>query len=380
MRVMMLGPYPRSPHRIDGGVAAAMTYLSEELAAQPGLELFGVRIAGGVGESGGGGAFGWPISEVPLGRFGLTTFYRQQRATLKKLIDRIRPDIVHAQGVDVEGMLAVSCGVRTVVTVHGVLGETAKYKADLFSWARASLTAMVTERPTVRLAKDLIAISPYVTNHYRREIRGRVHEIPNAVAPRYFEIARSPEKGRLLFAGRVTKGKGVIDLIRAMALAPEANARIVLAGSCPDRNYENLVRNEAQRLGVATRVEFAGLLDEHALLRELSRAEALMLPSYQETAPMVVQQAMAAGIAVIASDVGGIPFQIENGATGLLHEPGNVSQIAGAIRRLHLDAMLSSRLGQAAKTAASALYDAKRVARATRSVYESILEESRGTT
>ena len=322
MRVMMIGPYPNSPDRIDGGVAAAMTYLSQALVATQELQLIGVRIAWGGETSQQGNEFAWPIVDLPLGKLSLSTLYRQQTAQLRDLVRRHRPDIIHGQGVDVAGYLAVSSGIPAVVTVHGLLSECAKFETQLKARARAMVTGMLTERRTIRRAADLIAISPFVTQYYGTGIAGRVHEVPNAVAPSFFEVKRYPERGRFLFAGRIANGKGLIDLLRAVASNNSTVKKVVLAGAAPDMAYENLVRMETARLGLSDIVVFAGLLDEASLQAEFSRAEALLLPSHQETAPMVVQQAMAAGLAVIASKVGGIPHQIQHDATGLLFEPG----------------------------------------------------------
>ena len=373
MRVMMIGPYPRSPNRIDGGVAAAMTYLSKALVAKHELQLVGVRIAWGDEISRQVNDFAWPIVDMPLGRLSLSSLYQRQKAHLRDLVRHHRPDIIHGQGVDVAGYLAVSAGIPTVVTVHGLLSECAKFETEMRARARAIVTGMLTERRTIRRATDLIAISPYVTEYYGAGIAGRVHEVPNAVAPSFFEVRRSPERGRFLFAGRIAKGKGLIDLLRAIATNSSTVKQLVLAGAAPDKSYEDLVRVESARLGLSNIVVFAGLLDEASLQEEFSRAEALLLPSYQETAPMVVQQSMAAGLAVIASRVGGIPYQIEHDATGLLFEPGNVDELAELIRRLALDGSLAPRLGAAAREVASARYDASQVASATISVYETVL-------
>ena len=73
----------------------------------------------------------------------------------------------------------------------------------------------------MRRATDLISISPYVGRYYEGEIKGRVHEVPNAIAPRFFRVPRAPERGRLLFAGRIAKGKGPHDLVHAVARIPD---------------------------------------------------------------------------------------------------------------------------------------------------------------
>jgi glycosyltransferase involved in cell wall biosynthesis len=368
----MIGPYPESPDRINGGVAAATVYLSQALARDPAIDLVGVRIT----NSEGGGdncAFSWPIEDLPLGRLAVSTFFRRQKRRFAEIVARVNPDIVHAQGADIAGYLAVECGRRTVVTVHGLLGECARFRTGLVARLREQVQAYLTEKRTIRGARDLIAISQFVANYYGRAITGRIHEIPNAVAPHFFQIQRTPEKGRLLFAGRIARGKGLHDLVRAAANVRHAVRRIVLAGWAPDKSYETKLRNEIRDLGMADHVEFTGLLDEQSLLREFARAEALVLPSYQETAPMVVQQAMAAGVAVIATKVGGIPYQLQHDVSGLLFEPGEIAQLGALLVRIREEESLAQRLGSAGQLVARERYQAESVAKATASVYSAML-------
>jgi glycosyltransferase involved in cell wall biosynthesis len=180
----------------------------------------------------------------------------------------------------------------------------------------------------------------------------------------------------LLFAGRIAKGKGPHDLVHAIARIPDKFGRLILAGATPDPAFERGLRADVERLGLAGRVEFAGLLDEPALLQEFARAEALVLPSYQETAPMVVQQAMAAGLAVVASRVGGIPQQVEHDANGLLFDAGDVAALASLLARLHDEPGLASRLANAGRAVAEERYDASSVAAATRMVYEEVIGDA----
>jgi glycosyltransferase involved in cell wall biosynthesis len=238
---------------------------------------------------------------------------------------------------------------------------------------RARLAEWLIERQTLRMAREVISISPFVTEYYGREIRGRVHEIPNAIAASFFGLPRAPERGRILFAGRINQRKGALDLVHAVGRHPAMTSKLGFAGSSQDAAFEMHLREEIARLRLGSLVQFAGLLDEPSLLDEFSRAEVLVLPSYQETAPMVVQQAMAAGLAVVATDVGGIPHQIEHGATGLLFRAGDVEQLSTHIRRFHDDPALSQQLGSAAKSRAMTRFGAHRVASATRASYELIL-------
>lgn len=369
----MVGPFPKSPDRIDGGVASALTYLSEALARDPAVELLGVRIMTGPTSMRMDGGFAWPISDLPLGRMSLSTLYVRQKRRLARLLEQLRPDLVHAHGADVSGYIAIGCGVPTVVTVHGLLAECARYQTNPTSRLRATLAAFVTERHTVRRANHLIAISPFVSRYYGTDIRGQVHEIPNAVSPRFFQVARKPEPGRLLYAGRISHGKGLIELLQAVARNRARVSCLVLAGAAQDADYRARIAAKVEGLGLADKVTIAGLLDDRALLEEFGRANALILPSHQETAPMVVQQAMAAGLPVIATRVGGIPDQLDHEQTGWLFEPGNVEQLAALIGKVATDEGVGRKVADAARRVAEERFQAGAVARATTAVYRSVL-------
>lgn len=377
---MMVGPYPRSPDKIDGGVAAAVMYLSQSLARLQGVELVSVRIARDPDDACEVGRFDWPVVDLHLGRLGLSTLYVRQKRQFDQLVGRYRPDVVHGQESDIAGYLAVGSGLPTVVTVHGILGACARLQSDFVTRSRAMLAAGLTERSTIRRAADLIAISSYITRYYANDIRGRVHHIPNAVASSFFGIRRSPERGRLLYAGRISNGKGLIELVRAFSKALTPSSRLVLAGAAPDAGYQRFVRAEVESLGMGDRVVFAGLLDEGALHREFAAAEALILPSFQETAPMVIQEAMAAGLAVIATDVGGIPDQVEEGVTGLLCRPGDVDGLARAILAVGSDPRVTEAFGSVARHRARERYQASAVAEATLRVYQGAVAAGAGVT
>jgi glycosyltransferase involved in cell wall biosynthesis len=370
---MMIGPYPVSPNKIDGGVAAATMYLSQALSSLQGIDLTGVRIGRQGDESREDHALGWRVLDMPLGRLSLSTLYRPQRRRLRNLLERYDPHIVHAQGADLAGLLAVTCGRPAVVTVHGMLGECARFQTDPTNRLRARLAALVTERRAIGRSPDLIAISPYVARYYREDIKGRVHDIPNAVAPAFFRVARRMEQGRFLYAGRIANGKGLVELLHAVAHNTSSVTALVLAGATPDPAYGAYLRGEVERLGLGNRVLFAGLLTEPELVDEFARAEALVLPSHQETAPMVIQQAMAAGLSVIATTVGGIPDQVQHETTGLLFDAGDTLALSGLIQRFGKNPGLSARLGQAAKAVATKKYQGSAVAEATVSVYRQAL-------
>src|SRR5215208_6842066 len=126
MRVLMVGTFPVDQARIDGGVEAVIAYLCKALHAREDIELFGIR----VGASRGAPARGYPfpVLNIRSRSFSALTAYRSQRRDFHSILREIRPDVVHGQGCDLPGSLAVASGLPAVVTVHGVIGEDARYK------------------------------------------------------------------------------------------------------------------------------------------------------------------------------------------------------------------------------------------------------------
>jgi len=284
-----------------------------------------------------------------------------------------KPDIVHAQGADASGYLAVKSGVPAVVTIHGILTACAHLRTDFIGRLRELAQANLTERFVVENAANIIAISPYVSKYYGAKIGGAVFEIPNAVSQSYFDVNWQPQAGRFLFAGRISRGKGLIDLVRAVSEKRMAVQKVIMAGTSRDPEFERQLRSEIETQRLETHFEFLGLLDERALLHQFSLATALILPSYQETAPMVIQQAMAAGLPVIATRVGGIPFMIEHDATGLLFEARDVFALGMHLERIALDAQFARQLSRSSREQALAKFTPETVAKATRAAYVKIL-------
>jgi len=141
---------------------------------------------------------------------------------------------------------------------------------------------------------------------------------------------------RLLFLGRLRDKKGVYDLLRAMpaVLARHPGAIFTLAG---DGDLEGTARL-ARELNVEHALRLPGWVDGAAKDALLADATLLLLPSYFEGLPVCVLEAMAEGIPVVASAVGGIPEVLEHGHCGVLHAAGDVDALAGAVLALLDDA------------------------------------------
>jgi glycosyltransferase involved in cell wall biosynthesis len=169
----------------------------------------------------------------------------------------------------------------------------------------------------------------------------------------------------VLSAGRLVEKKGFPDLLRACALLG-SDARLRILGDGPLRaDLERLLAE----LGLEERVELGGGFTQAGLARELRRAAVFALTPVVTAAgdrdgiPNVLLEAMAAGVAVVATDVGGIAEVVVDGRTGLLCPAGDVERIASSLASLISDHPLRARLGRAARAAVMERFDAQAGAR-----------------
>jgi glycosyltransferase involved in cell wall biosynthesis len=148
---------------------------------------------------------------------------------------------------------------------------------------------------------------------------------------------------------RSSAWKGVDVLVRAFAAIrdrPDARLRLVGSGDAI-ADLGELARS----LGVADRVDFAGELRGDDLVAAMQEAAVAVLPSRSaaESFGMALIEAMACGTPVVGSDVGGIPYVITDGVTGLLVPPGDADALAAACRRILADGGFADRLAEAGR-------------------------------
>jgi glycosyltransferase involved in cell wall biosynthesis len=192
------------------------------------------------------------------------------------------------------------------------------------------------EWATVRGADRLIAVSPSLREYmiergFRPE---QVVCVPNGVpCAEVIGERRPPQHGWTLGAValfRPRKGLEVLLETLAMLRSRGANVRLRAVGGFETPAYESAILCLTERLGLAEAIDWKGFTED--VPSELAKFDVFVLPSlFGEGLPMVVLEAMAVGLPVIASRVEGVPEAVRHRETGLLVDPGSVSQLAGAI-------------------------------------------------
>jgi glycosyltransferase involved in cell wall biosynthesis len=193
--------------------------------------------------------------------------------------------------------------------------------------------------------------------------RGSVHTIHNGVPEESEQPAPERRRPRLVGTiGRVEPQKGVDVLIRAFAEIEDATLLVVGDGSERGR-LEELARD----LGVSERVEWKGWSDDAR--GYLPSLDVFVLPSRNEGFPLALLEALLAGTAVVASDVGSVAEAVQDGVTGLLVPPDDHEALTQALRRLLADEALGRRLGEQGRQAVRTRFTADHMARAFESLY-----------
>jgi glycosyltransferase involved in cell wall biosynthesis len=178
--------------------------------------------------------------------------------------------------------------------------------------------------------------------------------IPPGIDSRYLEPAPDREWGwRLLCVGRVDRQKGVDLAIDALVALPD-EAKLTIAGSGDD-SYQAELRAQAERLGVAGRVEFAGQVAGERLPELYTAADAVLFPvRWEEPFGLVPLEAMGVGRPVVATARGGAAEYLSDGENTIVVPPDDPEAIARAIRLLADDAELRRRLRDAGFETAAA--------------------------
>jgi glycosyltransferase involved in cell wall biosynthesis len=211
-------------------------------------------------------------------------------------------------------------------------------------------------RVLMAVANRVIVLGPT----YQREMGKAWHRDDVQWAPNMADVAlfrgmpadtpapwlASGERG-VLFVGRLSAPKGLFDLFDAIpqVIAKHPEARFVLVGVAERDALEPVIREEAARRGIAHCLRFLGALAGRDKAAAFVTSQLLVVPSWTEAFPLVVPEAMAAGLPIVASAVGAIPDFVKDGEDGCLVPARDPSALSAAINRLLDDEDLRQRMG-----------------------------------
>ncbi len=280
---------------------------------------------------------------------------------LGRAIREWRPDVVHCHAMARIAELcirtAAKTGAKSVVSLHGgganvPAAEAKSLKAPtrgLFPWGKLVDCAMGWIR---RVPEDFGGIVCVGADEYERYKARHDHVmfLPNGVDTSLFSRCAPRASGeRIVCVARIDRQKNQMMLVEALARHPSATVRLVGPVTQPDYKEELLRR--ARELGVDGRLSFAGALrpGSDELVNEYANADMFVLPSRHEPFGIVVLEAWAAGLPVVASDIGGLGrLCAEHPDAAVVFAPGDDSALDAALAAASAKAEAMSRAGREA--------------------------------
>ncbi len=324
----------------------------------------------------------WQIRHVTTHRDGsaVTKMAAFAGGTVLFLVEliRFRPSVVHLHAsADASFVrkgilfwLTRTFGIPVVMHMHG---------SDFQEYYQDSAPAIqVAIRAILRNAAAVVALGEAWASRLRTIApTARITIIPNAIAPAGRTVQpASDEPVKVVFLGRIGDRKGAFRLLAAWAqlgLEPRSgadrgkSATLTIAGDGEIDRARQLIRE----LRVEDTVELQDWLSQEQVGGLLDRAHVLVLPSRNEGQPMAVLEAMARGLCVIASDVGGLPEMIGSGC-GAIAPPDDVDAIAAALRLVIEDQEVRTGYGNAAYARIGTQFDSSIVAQRIDELYREV--------
>jgi D-inositol-3-phosphate glycosyltransferase len=292
------------------------------------------------------------------------------------------PDVVHSH-FWMSGMAATdaaaSLGIPVVHTFHalGVVKRRHQGARDSSPEARIAVERALARRVqrVIATCSDEVAELEAMGGDPRRVV-----VVPCGVDQRRFRDTvapepRAPGRHRLVAACRLVERKGIGDVLQALAAVPGAELHVAGGPAAAELSLDpeaQRLRALADELGVGDRLVLRGRVGREEMPALLRSADAVLCAPWYEPFGIVPLEAMASGVPVVATAVGGHLDSVVDGVTGLLVPPRDPSALAAALRELLADPARRAALGEAGARRARRLYGFDRIAASTRRVYADV--------
>ena len=327
---------------------------------------------------------GWSITEFPLSRFASATAGRQMLRLVRELRMH-KTQVLHSYNfyanvfsIPAARMAGVPCIIASIRDMGVYLTPRQRQ----------------VQRWVCRLADRVVVNADAIRNWLISDgyPAAKIHVIRNgaripvfdkkAIRMRVRSELGIPDAGKVvMMVARLNPKKGVEDLIEAAALVlkdfPDTwfviVGEVVLESTGQEKAYANRLVARARELGLGEHIVFTGLRRD--IPRLLPAADLSVLPSFSEGLPNAVIEAMASGLPVVATNVGGIPEIIRQGRTGLLVTPGDIRALAESINTVLQNPFLARRLGEAARARIQDGFSFEKMFRETTKLYQTVLDE-----
>lgn len=343
MNLVQIGNYPISHECIHGGVEASVYGLVQELAKEHIVDVFDVPRLG---------------EKDRVERYGNLTIHRyanpgtHNKDSVLRLREMVRdivalcPDVCHVHGTNAFCkeiyFVLQPHGIKMMLTVHGILREEKKQALLRKPSLKALYQYIVQsrdERELLEVAPRIIVDTAYVEDKlkaYGLKHVPEMHVIPQGIDEVYYSIQCNPKSNMILCVGAIAPRKGHIYTVEMFnrLRAKGVSAKLRIIGSLADNAYYAQLQQKISYSPYASDISLEANLPREELLKAYAEAKLFVLHSREESQGIVFAEAMATGLPVVATKIGGIPYVVVNGKSGLLCSYADVEAMAEMVEQL----------------------------------------------
>lgn len=366
-----------------GGTELQVLKLSEQFTPDRFSLAFGcIRRKGLIAQA--YGSHGWSISEYPISGFAKINTGRQMLRLARELRDR-KCQVMHSYNFYANVFSIPAARLAGVPCIVASIRDMGVYMTPMQKRVQRWACSLAD-----RILVNAYAIRDWlIADGYPAE---KIHVIRNGAHVPRLDVAAERKRIRselgipasakvAIMVSRLNPKKGVEDFIdtlpRVLAQLPDAwlviAGNVVLASPGHEDAYLKELAERARRLGAPERILFTGLRRDVPSL--LACADVSVLPSYSEGLPNSVIEAMASGLPVVATRVGGVPELVRPRHTGFLVPPGDVDSLAEALVTVLANPFLGKRLGEAGRVQIQSEFSFEKMFRETVALYARVLSE-----
>ena len=354
MNIIQVGSYPLSADCIHGGVESSVYGLTQALVrAGHTVDVFDFPRIGGIDTS---------------ERMGLLTVHRyanlgkhnedamQRGKEIFRDIVALHPDVVHVHGTgELSGALykaILNYGIPVILTVHGLLHEekkqalcrkpSVKHLYQYIVQTRAEMTVL-------NCASRIIVDTPYVERmitQYQHKGRltqlPKIHIIPQGINAAYYDLSCDSKSKTILSVGSISPRKGHLYTVKMFNSLRERgiNAKLRIIGSMANSKYFSILFNTIKQSPYCSDITLETNLSQADLFAAFKTAKLFVLHSQEESQGIVFAEAMATGMPVVATKVGGVPDVVEDGKAGFMCDFGDTISMVEKVKCLLTDEKL----------------------------------------
>jgi len=348
MKIIQIGTFPTDINVIKGGVEASIYGLTTQLCKNHNITVIDIPHFENRND------FTEEYNDFSVFRFSTkrnnnySSIFRIK--DILQVIKKSNPDICHIHTTSLFALcLFISLRknhIATIITVHGLAhiekANAFRKKRNFTNFAKYILQS-VTEFFLLSICKLIIVDTQYVENeiqNYKKQLKifktPIIKVIPQGINPIYFDLNRREEILNLIAVGALNQRKGYIQLINSFRIVKNEfpNVSLKIAGVVSDRAYYNSLLQHISDLNLESNIQIFPNLPFEKMLNLYKNASIFVLHSEEESQGIVFCEAMAIGLPIVATNVGGIPWIIENKKNGLLSEFGDIMKFSNNILKL----------------------------------------------